>query len=137
MITRRLAVRFAQFIALVLCLFGCTGNPAALAQAKPDEDTPTVTKVEPPSWWVNLTPDLLVMVTGSHLLANHVSCNIPEVIVSRTESTSGGKYLFVGSSSRQISGRGQPSAASLRFMARLALNCLLLLESKSSAAIRG
>ncbi len=95
MITRRLAVRFAQFIALVLCLFGCTGNPAALAQAKPDEDTPTVTKVEPPSWWVNLTPDLLVMVTGSHLLANHVSCNIPEVIVSRTESTSGGKYLFV------------------------------------------
>jgi glycosidase len=70
-------------------------NPTAIAQEKPDPEAPSVAKVEPPSWWVNLTPDLMVMLTGSHLQANHVSCNIPEVIVSRTESTAGGNYLFV------------------------------------------
>jgi glycosidase len=95
MIPRRLTVRCAHFIALMLGLFLCYRNPVTLAEAKPDEETPVITKVEPPNWWVNLTPDLLVMVTGYHLLANHVSCNIPEVVVSRTESTAGGNYLFV------------------------------------------
>jgi neopullulanase len=66
-----------------------------LAQQKDNPEAPTVTKVDPPSWWVNLTPDLLVMLTGNQLQANHVSCNLPELIVSRTESTAGGNYLFV------------------------------------------
>lgn len=70
-------------------------NPASIAQEKADPEAPSVVKVEPPSWWVNFTPDLMVMLAGSHLQANHVSCNIPEVIVSRTESTAGGNYLFV------------------------------------------
>ena len=94
MITCRTALRCAHSIFLIIGVLAVCTDSVARAQAVPDE-APTVTKVEPPSWWVNLTPDLLVMITGDHLLANHVSCNIPEVVVSRTESTAGGNYLFV------------------------------------------
>jgi neopullulanase len=71
-----------------------------LAESSPTQGTdnpngPSVTKVEPPNWWVNLTPDLMVLLTGKHLQATHVSCNLPEVVVSRSESTGGGNYLFV------------------------------------------
>jgi glycosidase len=77
-----------------LSIFGSSVLAAATQEGQ-EAQAPTVTKVDPPSWWVNLTADVMVMLTGSHLEANHVSCNIPEVIVSRTESTAGGNYLFV------------------------------------------
>lgn len=77
--------------ALLVLLFA----NAAMAQGAGGADAPSVTKVEPPNWWVNLTPDVMLMLTGNHLQATHVSCNLPEVVVSRTESTAGGIYLFV------------------------------------------
>lgn len=84
-----------SFLLLLASLLPSTKEPVALAQEKATSEVPTVTRVDPPSWWVNLTPELMVMVTGNYLLANHVSCNIPELIVSRSESAAGGKYLFV------------------------------------------
>jgi neopullulanase len=56
---------------------------------------PVVTKVEPPNWWVGLTPDLMVLLSGHGLQATKVACNLPEVVVLRTEATQGGEYLFV------------------------------------------
>ena len=56
---------------------------------------PTVTKVEPPSWWVGLTPEVMVLLSGRDLEATHVSCNLPTLTVSRTQSSAGGNYLFV------------------------------------------
>jgi neopullulanase len=54
-----------------------------------------VTKVEPPNWWINLTSEVMVLLSGRELEATHVSCNLPTLSVSRTQATAGGKYLFV------------------------------------------
>jgi glycosidase len=68
---------------------------ATVAQTNGGADGPVVAKVEPPNWWVNLTPDLMVLLSGTHLEATHVSCNLQEITVSRTESSANGTYLFV------------------------------------------
>src|SRR5580704_15884860 len=69
--------------------------PRSVAQEKPNPDAPVVTKVEPPNWWAGLTPDVMLLLGGKNLGATHVSCNLQEVSVSRTEATGGGAYLFV------------------------------------------
>jgi glycosidase len=67
----------------------------ALAQEIPNPNAPVITKVEPPNWWVNLTPDLMLLLTGKNLQVTHADCNLPDVIVSRTQSTADGHYLFI------------------------------------------
>ena len=42
-----------------------------------------------------MTPDLMVLLSGSALDAMKVECNLANLIVQRTQSTAGGKYLFV------------------------------------------
>ena len=54
-----------------------------------------VSKVEPPSWWVGLTPEVMLLLSGHDLEATHVACNMETITVSRTQSTAGGNYLFV------------------------------------------
>ena len=54
-----------------------------------------VKKVEPPNWWVGLTQEVLVLLSGKNLQATHAECNLPEVLVSRTQSSVNGDYLFV------------------------------------------
>ena len=73
------------------------GASAAIAgqPQKANEPAPAVTKVEPPSWWVGLTPEVMLLLSGHDLEATHVSCNLPTLRVSRTQSTAGGNYLFV------------------------------------------
>jgi len=70
------------------------GLPSA-AQEASNPNAPVVNKVEPPNWWVRLTPDVMLLLSGKHLEATHARCNIPEVIVSRTQSSANGDYLFV------------------------------------------
>lgn len=65
------------------------------AQKTANPDAPEVKKVEPPNWWIGLTPDLMLLLSGKNLRATHASCNLEEVTVSRTESTADGDYLFV------------------------------------------
>jgi len=65
------------------------------AQDKTDPNEPVVQKVEPPNWWVNLTPDVMLLVSGKNLRATRVDCNLPEVSVGRTQSSGDGDYLFV------------------------------------------
>jgi len=67
---------------------------ASFAQQNPDH-VPVVTKVEPPDWWIKLTPDVMLLLSGHDLQATQVSCNIPEVVVSRTQASHQGDYLFV------------------------------------------
>src|SRR5215831_17778185 len=96
--TRALSRRSAAFLAFLL-LFGVSvesaGAQQPAASSASEENQPTVTKVEPPNWWIGLTPDLMVLVSGRGLVATKVSCNLPEVVVMRTEATRGGDYLFV------------------------------------------
>lgn len=60
-----------------------------------DPNAPIVSKIEPPSWWINFTPEVMLLLSGQNLQVTHAECNLPNVIVERTESTSGGRYLFV------------------------------------------
>ncbi len=64
-------------------------------QESVNPDAPVVKKVEPPSWWVGLTPDVMLLLSGKNLRATHVSCNLRDVIASRTQSSGDGDYLFV------------------------------------------
>ncbi|HWY44595.1 MAG TPA: alpha-amylase family glycosyl hydrolase [Candidatus Sulfotelmatobacter sp.] len=74
---------------------------AALAFSSPafaqevSNHAPTVTKIEPPNWWLNLTPDLMLLLSGHDLQATQLTCNIPEVVISRTQASHQGDYLFV------------------------------------------
>ena len=88
--------RLRQFLAFVFApsLLFVVSAPAD-GQEKGNPNAPVVNKVEPPNWWVGLTPELLLLLSGKNLEATHASCNLPEVVVSRTQSSSGGSYLFM------------------------------------------
>ena len=58
-------------------------------------NAPVVRKIEPPGWWLNLTPEVMILLSGQDLQATEVSCNLPTLRVTHTESTAGGNYLFV------------------------------------------
>jgi glycosidase len=70
-------------------------SPPAAAQQANNPNAPAVKKIEPPNWWVGLTSDVMLLLSGKHLEATHVRCNLPEVIVSQTQSAADGDYLFV------------------------------------------
>ncbi len=98
LLRRRLDEHFLARAFLLLLLLLAGGNDSALKagpQQTANDAAPSVTKVEPPNWWVGLTPDLLVLVSGRDLEATHVSCNLATLTVARTQATAGGKYLFV------------------------------------------
>jgi len=89
---RRALVRAALFLVISVAL----GDGISLwAQAIAKPDAPVVKKVEPPNWWVGLTPEVMVLLSGTNLRATHVSCNLRDVVVGRTQSSGEGDYLFV------------------------------------------
>ena len=79
---------------VILVVLVLSSLPAA-AQNANNPNAPAVKKIEPPNWWVGLTPDVMLLLSGKNLEATHVRCNLPEVIVSRTQSAANGDYLFV------------------------------------------
>jgi glycosidase len=83
-----------SFLALTLLAVLSCSALAAPPQNNPDK-SPVVTKVEPPGWWIGLTPDVMLLLSGDHLQATEVICNLATVRVSRTQSSAGGDYLFV------------------------------------------
>ncbi len=79
---------------LVLVVLVLSSLPAAAQQAN-NPNAPAVKEIEPPNWWVGLTSDVMLLLSGKHLEATHVRCNLPEVIVGQTQSAADGDYLFV------------------------------------------
>ena len=92
--TRNRGCRFRSLVRLILVAGVLIGN-SLRAQESVKPDAPEVKKVEPPNWWVGLTPDVMLLVSGNNLRATHVSCNLRDVVVSRTQSSGDGSYLFV------------------------------------------
>jgi neopullulanase len=80
---------------LIAVLLALSCPHFARAQEAAETNAPVVKKVEPPNWWVGLTPDVMVLVSGKNLQATHTQCNLQEVTVSRTQSSLNGNYLFV------------------------------------------
>ena len=91
----RLRPSFLLRVFLSIGLFAQPARVLADPQSAETPDTPKVKKVEPPNWWVGLTPDLMVLLYGHGLQANKVACNLPDVVVEHTQATQGGDYLFV------------------------------------------
>jgi len=79
----------------VIALFSGAPQSIAVSQSADSATAPVVKKIEPPNWWIGLTPDLVVLVYGQRLQATRVACNLPDVLVEHTEATQGGDYLFV------------------------------------------
>ncbi len=74
----------------------CGGSvPHANPPQKTSDSTPVVTKVEPPSWWIGLTHEVMLLLSGRDLEATRASCNLPTLHVSRTQAAAGGNYLFL------------------------------------------
>jgi neopullulanase len=87
------------FLALI-CLAALDLLPPLLRadpvpQASGAENSPAVVKVEPPNWWIGLTPEVMVLLSGRGLEATKVECNLSSLLVERTQATAGGRYLFV------------------------------------------
>jgi glycosidase len=94
-----LRVRSFVLCGLIIVLSACYGSRALVAQtaagASSPDNSPVVTKVEPPNWWLRLTPELMVLLSGRNLEATGVSCNLADLVVERTQAAAGGDYLFV------------------------------------------
>ena len=89
---------FTSFSLLILLAASLAANPldARPRQAASSADnSPVVTKVEPPNWWLRLTPEIMLLLSGQHLEATEVTCNLQNLVVQRTQATAGGNYLFV------------------------------------------
>lgn len=81
---------------MFVAAFACGASAvSARTQRAAKEAGPAVTKVEPPNWWVGLTPEVMLLLSGHDLEATHVECNLATLHVSRTQSTAGGNYLLV------------------------------------------
>src|SRR5260370_3650822 len=74
----------------------CGGSvPHSNPPQKTSDSTPVVTKLEPPSWWIGLTHEVMLLLSGRDLEATRASCNLPTLHVSRTQAAAGGQYLFL------------------------------------------
>jgi glycosidase len=71
-------------LAVCFLALSCVTATSLKAQAKDGTDAPSVKKVEPPSWWVNLTPDLMLLLSGTNLQATHASCKFGPALKSGT-----------------------------------------------------
>ena len=84
------------FFFFLVIILATVFKPAPLRAAPQESVTAAeVTKIEPPNWWIGLTPEVLLLLSGHGLEATHVSCNLPSLRVTRTQATAGGDYLFV------------------------------------------
>jgi neopullulanase len=87
----------ALLISIVLLIANLAASPPARARqvASPADNSPVVTKIEPPNWWLRLTPELMLLLSGQHLEATGVTCNLQDLVVERTQASAEGNYLFV------------------------------------------
>lgn len=56
---------------------------------------PVVSKVEPPNWWTNFSPSLMVLLYGDHLIGANVSVNYPGVAIGKVQTEPDGQHAFV------------------------------------------
>src|SRR5271170_3394440 len=71
----------------------CAGQTHA--HESTDAKAPIVKKVEPPNWWVGLTQDVVVLLSGKNLQGADAACDLAGVTAGRTQASLNGDYLFV------------------------------------------
>ena len=86
---------FVAAILLILISVLTSYSAPAHARDRAPANAPTIQKVEPPNWWANLTPNLIVLLSGKNLQAAHATCNLPGLTITRTQSSINGDSLFL------------------------------------------
>ena len=82
-------------LSLILSTLTCTkGLPARGVDAARQVAGPRVAKLEPPNWWVGLTHDIELLVTGENLEGAKVTTSYTGLSIARSKVTSGGRYLL-------------------------------------------
>ncbi len=56
---------------------------------------PTISKIDPPNWWLNFTPDVTLLLTGENLKGAHVESKSADASVVGSQGSANGHYLFV------------------------------------------
>ncbi|PYS22983.1 MAG: alpha-amylase [Acidobacteria bacterium] len=80
----------AKLIVALIAMMMLGGFTPAAAQ------TPTISKVEPPSWWVNDTLNpVRLLVRGTNFTSARVRATRPQTVVSDIKVNRSGTYLFV------------------------------------------
>jgi neopullulanase len=92
---RRSVVKRLLALVSIATLLSCAPAFSRPAPRQAADNGPKVTKVEPPNWWIGLTPELMLLLSGNGLEATKVECNLSSLQVERTQASAGGKYLFV------------------------------------------
>lgn len=99
LLIRLFAANTYKFCLAWILILALACSPVLRASHRSQEGTesnaPAVTKVEPPSWWINFTPEVMLLLSGRNLDVTHADCNLRSVTVERTQSTAAGHYLFL------------------------------------------
>ncbi|MGA9353248.1 MAG: alpha-amylase family glycosyl hydrolase [Terriglobales bacterium] len=88
-----LSLLIGCLLALAPCLLAHVSE-ASQASASAAQ-SPIIRKVEPPNWWVNYTPKLMVLLTGENLNGARVESSTAGISVISANSATDGHYLFV------------------------------------------
>ncbi len=56
---------------------------------------PRIDRVDPPNWWIGLSPQPLLLVAGGNLSEATLKADVAGIRVAHTESSQDGRYLFV------------------------------------------
>lgn len=93
-----------------LYFLSCIGLllPLVLNATAQQATGPTITKIEPPGWWIGL-PDPMVMLTGTNLEEATVSSSSADIHIRRTMQGRNGHYLFVWLDIRKNAAPGKKS----------------------------
>ena len=81
-----------------ICGSAAAGNafPQQISQVRAAINSPVVSKVDPPNWWLgNPVNPVRVMITGSGLDGSKIRANGPGISVGTPKVTDNGHYLFV------------------------------------------
>lgn len=85
----------SKFSFLMLSTLVCLLAALSAAQAASAAPGPVVRKLDPPNWWTQYTPKLLLLLTGENLASAQVESATLGISVSGARSSANGHYLFV------------------------------------------
>lgn len=91
----------ARVVALAVCGLALCGPVVAQTKSQPGPlpncltmQSPCIDKIDPPNWWAGM-PSPMLLLHGSHLDKAQVTIKGSAVIVTRTQPSANGHYLFL------------------------------------------
>jgi neopullulanase len=87
----------ALIILVLTCVAPATDKSARAQQAErpPRASEPRITRIEPPNWWVDFTPEVELLATGENLEGANVTSSYPGLSVTKEKTAETGRYLLL------------------------------------------